>query len=400
MTKEKVFLYLYNLAATEASWVIIDENNAIIQSQLHTSLEQLVISTTTEVIAIIPATDVLLTQADLPKMNSYRLHQAIPFAIEEQLLDDVSQLHCATGEYTNGHYPVVVINLILMTAWLDYLKKFNIQPQQLIPASLAIPIIKNHWSVYCFAETCLVRTDDFSGFSCENENLSDYLKIKLAESLVLPEQIDLYIIDNTNISVNSTITCVSQLISEKSFLESLAILLQTRSYINLLQNSFKPKHQSKQGKKLWRYAAYITATWITLGLSSYLILFLILDYYEFKLNQQIETVYHRYFPDAVTMIAPRERMMNQLKKSSNQTTNASFLGLLATIGQAITQSKSTHLQSLDYRDKLLSLTLLSNTFDQVDKLIHVLQAQGLKVRQQSAEAMTNNVKVTLLVNAA
>ena len=42
-----------------------------------------------ETIAIVPAQDVLLTTAELPKLSRQRLMLALPFALEEQLIDDV-----------------------------------------------------------------------------------------------------------------------------------------------------------------------------------------------------------------------------------------------------------------------------------------------------------------------
>ena len=56
-----------------------------------------------EVIVVVPARDVLLISAQLPKMNRSRLLQALPFALEEQLIDDVEDLHFAAGvEQANG----------------------------------------------------------------------------------------------------------------------------------------------------------------------------------------------------------------------------------------------------------------------------------------------------------
>ena len=48
-------------------------------------------------IVIVPSEDVLVTTVTLPKMNRSRLLQAIPYALEEQVIEDVDTMHFAAG---------------------------------------------------------------------------------------------------------------------------------------------------------------------------------------------------------------------------------------------------------------------------------------------------------------
>lgn len=62
------------------------------------------------VIVLIPSVDVLLTTVLLPKISHSRLIQAIPYALEETLLEDVEQLHFAVGDYPiHGAWPVAIM---------------------------------------------------------------------------------------------------------------------------------------------------------------------------------------------------------------------------------------------------------------------------------------------------
>src|SRR3977135_529394 len=46
---------------------------------------------------LVPGTDVLLTEPEVPMKAGTKLHQVVPFALEEQLADDIDDLHFAIG---------------------------------------------------------------------------------------------------------------------------------------------------------------------------------------------------------------------------------------------------------------------------------------------------------------
>lgn len=51
-----------------------------------------------EIIILVPAEDVLLTIVQLPDMSKTRLLEALPFALEDQLIADIDTLHIAHGK--------------------------------------------------------------------------------------------------------------------------------------------------------------------------------------------------------------------------------------------------------------------------------------------------------------
>ena len=107
---QKTIIYLDPFIAPQASWVTVNSSNHIVQTVMQGNLYDIPASENNDIIVIVPAQDILLTAAQLPKLNASRLQQALPFALEEHLIDDVSQLHFAIGEYqTDGTYPAAVV---------------------------------------------------------------------------------------------------------------------------------------------------------------------------------------------------------------------------------------------------------------------------------------------------
>src|ERR1700687_202408 len=71
-----------------------------------------------EVIVIVPGEDVLLVHAKLPKMNRSRFLKVLPFALEEQLIDEVETLHFALAETQDtGDLAVAVVRQQKMQEW-------------------------------------------------------------------------------------------------------------------------------------------------------------------------------------------------------------------------------------------------------------------------------------------
>ena len=69
-----------------------------------------------EIVVLVPGEDVLLTEARLSARNRAQLLQALPYAVEEQLLDPVEDLHFAA---TAGGDPLGVAVVARDTAaWL------------------------------------------------------------------------------------------------------------------------------------------------------------------------------------------------------------------------------------------------------------------------------------------
>ena len=78
---------------------------------------------------IVPGTEVFITSVDLPIKSRKKLRTAIPYALENQLADDLKLLHFSPGKrLSNGHLPIAVVNRSLIQNWIDQLHKNKIYP--------------------------------------------------------------------------------------------------------------------------------------------------------------------------------------------------------------------------------------------------------------------------------
>jgi len=86
------------------------------------------------VIVLIPATTALTTTANIPIKGGSRLLAALPFALEEQLADDIDDLHFAAGpRRASGLVPVAVVAHEQMSEWLARLDAAGLPAAKIIP---------------------------------------------------------------------------------------------------------------------------------------------------------------------------------------------------------------------------------------------------------------------------
>ena len=136
-------------------WLLVDLQGQVktpVQSGAPTSA---VVSGARRVVVLVPGAEVSLYEARVPGRNRQRVLRAIPFALEEQLADDVEMLHFALGDSLGAdRYPVAVVERQRMDAWLAQLREAGISAHQWVPDTLALPRTDG-WSLLPEAEEFL-----------------------------------------------------------------------------------------------------------------------------------------------------------------------------------------------------------------------------------------------------
>jgi general secretion pathway protein L len=399
MTRKRILLYLH---PTQASWLIQDAAGHIQQAISHGNLADLTgLTKGFNVYVIVPGQEVLLTAIELPKLNYQRTLQALPFAVEEKLIDDVHDLHFAVGEYQLDHtLPIAVVAKKKMDTWLAALQQIGIIPRVMIPATLALPFTPAEWHISIDHEIGTVRTGAYSGFACDAVNLTTLLIFALADTAHPPIGAHLYNFSIAPVAIQlDTLPLTALNLPASQWLEYLAQWTeQSYPFINLLQGNYQTIQKISLIKKRWIRAGYLALVWIAGLFLSNIIAFFILHHSANTIAQAINTIYHHHFPQATTVVAPRERMEEKLKKMLAPTSKNDFLRMLGVIGNHLNKIPGIQLQNLDFRNKQLTLRLSAATFDSLAAFTQALIDQGLTVKQQSAATRGTTIKANLLIS--
>lgn len=398
MTKRTI-IYLHSIELAQASWVIANDEE-IEKSVLRGHLSDLPFADKqNDIVVIVPAFDVLLTETSLPKLNRQRLLQALPFALEEQLIDDVSKLHFAVADYQpSGTLPVAIVSRKKMDEWFALFKQYDIVPSELYSAVFLLPYVEKSWSAMILQETATVRQNTFLGFNAEQHHLALLIELALKASAEKPECIHIYSTFAASLDMKLDSVLINEIhLSEQDWLDTIPGWIDPANSINLLQGNYQPKRKTSETKKIWLLAAYATFTFIVLAFFSELISFFILHHEFTKIDTQITAIYKKNFPEASSVVSPGKRMESKLSALEEGTNTNYFLILLAKIGNALFEAHNVQLKNLDFRDNQLTLELTANTFDDLDNLTRSLTQLGLKVKQQNAAIMGEQVKAGLII---
>lgn len=350
------------------------------------------------VVFLAPADMVLLTRAVVPARKRQRILQALPYVLEDRLVQDVELLHFAIGARdADGAINVAIVERELLQQWLSDMRAAGIEPDAIIPESLALPFEADRWSVLRDGALTLVRNTRQGGFTVDNENLMTVLSQTLEEDDGdMPAAITLYaaeampefeLLSGLGVEIESESL-------EEAPLALLARHLDERHAIDLLQGAFSRREEFSRIYRPWIAAGAVLA--LLLGLQGGML------WHDHRglsqqaegLQQDIERSYFHAFPDANRVVNPRvqmERGLESLRRGGSADAGG-FLDMMRVAAPSLTQIDGLVINRINYRDERLDLALSLQNLQQVDQLRQrVASESGLAIDIQSASAQADRV---------
>src|SRR6266705_6692853 len=100
-----------------------------------------------EIVVWTPAAETLLLHAQLPTRSAAKIAQALPYALEEQLIEPPERLHFAYAHEPDGALAVAVTRRERMESWLAALAAAGLAPTRLAPVTLSLPLADRAWTL-------------------------------------------------------------------------------------------------------------------------------------------------------------------------------------------------------------------------------------------------------------
>lgn len=157
--------------ASEASWQLI-ENGQLVGSLHQGALADAYRDARgAPVVVLVPTEEVFITSAALPGKNRKKLLKAVPYVVEDQLVDEIDDLHFALSQQAiHGQYLVAAVENRLMQYWDTALRAAHLHTEVLVPDILALLDASDSWTVLLEPERALVRSP-LGMFASDIENL-------------------------------------------------------------------------------------------------------------------------------------------------------------------------------------------------------------------------------------
>lgn len=399
--QEQVVLYIPNNLDNHPSWVVFDKDNQILQAQHEGAPSGLAeVTSGRKVTVVVPSESLAILKANMPKMNAVKLMKALPFAIEEELIDDVANLHFALSPQGEmGDVMVVAVNQQQMQDWLQWLDTWGVQANRMIPLVLSLPIKDKTWAISA-AETLSVRIDEYDGFVCDRENADTYLSAAISERKIVPEVID--IIKTTRKIIGSALKVTAEiketLVSDEKWLTQCAPAAISVPSLDLLQGAYSAKKsRTYQGDKLRKIAIGLVVASVVLIMMTPFVSTLMLSHRNNQLLSSMRAIYSQQFPSAKRMIAPKMRLTDKLQQTQAQLGQNRLLLLLGYLGQGLSKSNGIKLKQLRYQGSQVTIELTATNSDDFSSFSDYLTNIGLNVEQQNAVLSGSRINATLVI---
>ncbi len=339
-----------------------------------------------------PASETMLTQVTLPTRSRAKIAQALPYALEDQLLGEPESLHFAYRPRPDGSLAVGVTGKERLQSWTNALQTAGLEPTALCPATLALPWDGQSWSLMLEGDEAVVRTGPWSGFTCNrppDHAVPETLVLALREARATahaPQSLSIYNpppgIDFARWSAALDLPVDGR---EGEFWTQ----GPGSPIFSLLQSEFAPFDQLRQVMRVLRPAAVMILIWLVIGFAVNLGDWWRLVHVEREQRQEMLELFRHSFPDAHTVVDPALQMgrnLAALQSGNGRSGPGDFLSLLVQAAPVIRSNPAARLQSLQYADATVTFELSVPDYQAMEALHNALAARGLRAEVVNANS--------------
>ena len=396
------------LHGQHADWLLLDEISGIVRlrgsgefAEFAALIED--VNWAGETRVLIGGEDVLLTRASVPSRQQRQIVQAVPYAVEEELANNVDDCHFALGERGgNDELEVVVVNRAYMQSVLAELNATGLQPAFMGVDLLMIPQGEGT-NILIDGERAHLLTAHNRGFTTTTDQLALTVSL-LDESDRDHLQVHLHPDAREDVQL-----CLSQIqASESANLQEHELDYHpfeficrgfNKNSINLLQGEFKVEETKSASRNGWRAAAILAGcaffahVLLTLGQGVYL---------EMRASvyaDEAATLYKEVFPGDRNVRDLRRRWQGHLGIAATDT--GLFLPLFEETVAEISGS-SLVLQNVNYNESRgdLILQLLAPRSEQLVLFVESLIRAGLQAEIGTISQDENSVRGSIKIKSS
>lgn len=346
-----------------------------------------------KVVLLIPSRAVLLVQTTINTRNKRQLQQAVPYALEEVLADDVENQHIVWQARQDSPWvDAAVVLRERLHAWRNALIQRGLHPSVILPDVFALPWEADSLTLWQQGNQVWVRTAELAGFSCNHSALPLVLA-HLRATYPAPIRVRWYSDQPALWQADDAFTLIPETHTEQLHANSIRSALP----LNLLRGlpSEYAAIRREQWRR-WRFTVTLAAVAILLGLGNYGLHVYRMQQELAALDAQNMQLFNALFPEQehveVRALAARfesARLMTQ--NHGEMQLQHSVLPALATFAQAFAGKQGLRVETIQTHAGQVSITLQAQEQQAVDDLRAAL-GEGIDLKSSRSG---NTIKATL-----
>ncbi len=364
------------------------------------------------VIALVPASEVVTLSADIPAKGA-KLQAALPFALEDQVADELELLHFAAGaRRDDGSIPVAVVRRQTLSDWLTWLSDAGIEANRIVPENHGLAKTPNTMSMLVGDGLVMFNDGERTEFVIADMNPSEALAAagilggeeSAGKHLLVycdPADSERYEKDWALLRHELASVDVNQL--PDGALPRLAVTVASGAGINLLQGGFGPKTEFADAFRPWRFAAMFLLALGALGIVAKAT-----DYYRLSverdaLQAQFADEYRRVRPNDTREVLDPTGTVNSLRRAQGDAAAGPqvFLPSLQQLAAAIASHESVKIEAISYRAGVVDVRLTAPDIPTVDDIVQSVGDSGrFNASMQSADSVGEQIASRIQIREA
>lgn len=349
-------------------------------------------------VGLIPGEEALFCVADIPAKQTRFVYQALPYAVEEQIAQDIEGVHLALGNRTEKGFRVAAVDHGQMADWVAIFSGWeHLKLEAIYPDAGLLPITEGGWSICLDGETAMLSSDQGEWLSVQARNLAMF-----AQTLALPPSDE--VVAEVPVTVYGTesefehqqadlseLKASGRLTVKEETLELMPLELLAHSHhhhlcqpINLCQGEYSVHSRKSSAFAAWKPLIAVASVWFVIQIGVEVGMGL---YHQQKADQAREkamAIYREAFPgDSRTHAGNVRRVVEgQLRQLQADGPDAGFISLMKFTGEQyakIPNSDSIVFNSVNYssgRGELV-VDVRADSYNKLSTLRNGLTKRGL-----------------------
>ncbi|MFI4889629.1 MAG: type II secretion system protein GspL [Steroidobacterales bacterium] len=399
----------------DSEWLAVDASGLPTGPRQHGTLEAAAeAARDCKVIALAPATQILLAEPELPPGSGAKLARAIPFALEEQLTEDIDQLSFAVGRRSErGMTPVAVVSREILQGWIAMLAQAGIDPIAIHADVALMPDNPGQTVLWLEGDRLSVRRPDTLPITIEMTPVAEALAVTgiidvdaAGGDAKTPENALLYVTaedwsrvqDEFEQLLNRFASLNVQILPDGP-LPWFARQLATSNAVNLLQGEFTRSTDYGSHWRAWRTAAALSVGLLVVHIAVQALQIRQANRQSAAADQEISQVFSMAMPSE-PMHDARQQMQSRLEKIRKaQAGPQYFLRMVQALGGATNGLPQVSIDALSFREQTLDMKVTATNVESLSTLTQSVARQGLTAEIQSSTPAGTGVEAHLQIRA-
>jgi general secretion pathway protein L len=353
-----------------------------------------------KVVILLPVEQLYITSVSVQTKNKKQLEKAVPYALEDDLTEDIENLHFALGKRKDdGEIPVIVISKSRLDHLIKILSNVNVLPDVITADIFGLDWHEDQWTLCIDDGHLLARTQPWNGFGCDIGDFTDFMKAAISEQSEMPSKIFVYSHPDEKLEDIVKIPNVQfdDFWSPSAFIKGYS----NNECINLLQGGYVKADKQHKTIRPWKIAAALAAIWVAISMGQTAIEYSRLSTLDKKLTSEIDQIFKRTFPEVKKVVNARVQMQQRIKELSSSdatTSDADFLKFLHQSGYELYKDPNISITDLQYKNNLLSLDIKTKNIQVLEAVKSKLQSKNIKAELKTAKTVGDFVMARMQVS--